>query len=215
MSWSVPVPLLAAAILATAWFSTPGALLLVVCVAALLGAVTSAVHHAEVIAHRVGEPFGTLVLALAITVIEAALVLAIMLAGASNAAAVARDTIYSAVMIICNGVVGICVLLGGLHHREQSLRIEGTYTGLAALAALSALVLVIPALTTSAPGGWYTASQLLFVGASSLALWGVFAFIQTVRHRDDFLPETRPGDETVHAPPPTPGQAWACCSSRS
>jgi Ca2+:H+ antiporter len=167
------------------------------------------VHHAEVIAHKVGEPYGTIVLALAVTVIEAALVLSIMLAGGANAAAVPRDTVYSAVMIICTGVVGVCILLGGLRHSEQSFRIEGTNSGLAALAALSVLVLVMPSLTTSSPGATYTNSQLVFVALSSLALWGVFVFIQTVRHRDYFLPAAAPADESVHAPPPSSGAAWA------
>jgi Ca2+:H+ antiporter len=171
--------------------------------------VAASVHHAEVIAHKVGEPYGTIVLALAITVIEAALVLSIMLAGGANAAAVPRDTVYSAVMIICTGVVGVCILLGGLRHREQSFRIEGTNSGLAALAALSVLVLVMPSLTTSSPGATYTNSQLVFVALSSLALWVVFVFIQTVRHRDYFLPAVAPADESVHAAPPSTGAAWA------
>jgi Ca2+:H+ antiporter len=171
--------------------------------------VAASVHHAEVIAHKVGEPYGTIVLALAVTVIEAALVLSIMLAGGANAAAVPRDTVYSAVMIICTGVVGVCILLGGLRHREQSFRIEGTNSGLAALAALSVLVLVMPSLTTSSPGATYTNSQLVFVALSSLALWLVFVFIQTVRHRDYFLPAVAPADESVHAAPPSTGAAWA------
>jgi Ca2+:H+ antiporter len=183
-------------------------LMLLVCVPALVAAVIAAVHHAEVIAHKVGEPFGTLVLAIAVTVIETALVLSIMLAGGANSASVPRDTVYSAVMIICNGVVGVCILVGGLRHREQTFRIEGTGSGLAALAALSTLVLVTPALTTSSPGATYTNAQLVFVALSSLALWAVFVFIQTVRHRDYFLPAVSPADESVHAPPPGTTAAW-------
>lgn len=171
--------------------------------AALVGAVVSAVHHAEVIAHKVGEPYGTLVLALAVTVIEVALVLSMMLAGGANAATVPRDTIYAAVMIICNGVVGVCLLVGGLQHREQFFRIEGTGSALAALAVLSTLVLVMPSLTVSAPGASYTPSQLVFVALGSITLWLVFVFIQTVRHRDYFLPAEAIADETVHAPPPS------------
>lgn len=195
-------PLLAAAVLGAGLALPMGTVLLLACMPALVLAVISAVHHAEVIAHKVGEPFGTLVLALAVTVIEVALVLSMMLAGGANAATVPRDTIYSAVMIICNGVVGICLLLGGLRHREQLFRIEGTGSGLAALVVMSTLVLVLPSLTTSAPGGSYTASQLLFVAAGSLVLWLVFVFIQTVRHRDYFLPAVGAEDESVHAPPP-------------
>ncbi len=203
------LPLVAIGVLASG-LALPGQLVaLIACVPALLAAVAASVHHAEVIAHKVGEPYGTIVLALAVTVIEAALVLSIMLAGGANAAAVPRDTVYSAVMIICTGVVGVCILLGGLRHREQSFRIEGTNSGLAALAALSVLVLVMPSLTTSSPGATYTNSQLVFVALSSLALWVVFVFIQTVRHRDYFLPAVAPADESVHAAPPSTGAAWA------
>ena len=203
------LPMVAIGVLASG-LALPGQLVaLIACVPALLAAVAASVHHAEVIAHKVGEPYGTIVLALAITVIEAALVLSIMLAGGANAAAVPRDTVYSAVMIICTGVVGVCILLGGLRHREQSFRIEGTNSGLAALAALSVLVLVMPSLTTSSPGATYTNSQLVFVALSSLALWVVLVFIQTVRHRDYFLPAVAPADESVHAAPPSTGAAWA------
>lgn len=208
MPWPYYLPALAVATLLAAIFVPMGPLLLLACGAALLAAVTSAVHHAEVIAHRTGEPVGTLVLALAVTVIEAALVLSIMLAGGAKDAGVARDTVYSAVMIICNGVVGICLLLGGIRHLEQSFRIEGTGSGLAGLAVLCTLVLVAPTLTTSAPAGAYTHSQLIFVAASSLTLWLVFIFIQTVRHRDYFLPDALPGDEPGRAPSLGTRAAW-------
>jgi Ca2+:H+ antiporter len=179
------------------------------CGAALAGAVFAAVHHAEVVAHRVGEPFGTLVLALAVTAIEAALILSMMIAGGQDMAVLPRDAIYAAVMIICTGVVGLCLLLGGLAHREQAFRVEGTGAGLAALIVMAVLTLVLPAFTTSTPGGTYSRSQLAFVAVSSAALWGVFVFIQTVRHRDYFIPAANASDPAAHAEPPTKGQAWA------
>lgn len=203
MTWPIVLPLLSAGVLIAGLFLPLGTAVLLLCVTALLAAVVCAVHHAEVIAHKVGEPYGTLVLALAVTVIEVALVLSMMLAGGANSATVPRDTIYSAVMVICNGVVGVCLLVGGLHHREQFFRIEGMGSGMAALAVLATLVLVMPTLTVSAPGGSYTASQLIFVAAGSLLLWLVFVFIQTVRHRDYFLPAAQAADESVHAPPPS------------
>lgn len=203
MTWPIILPLLSAGVLIAGFFLPLNAAVLVLCVAALLAAVTCAVHHAEVIAHKVGEPYGTLVLALAVTVIEVALVLSMMLAGGANSATVPRDTIYSALMVICNGVVGVCLLVGGLHHREQFFRIEGMGSGMAALAVLATLVLVMPSLTVSASVGSYTASQLIFVAAGSLLLWLVFVFIQTVRHRDYFLPAVQAADESVHAPPPS------------
>lgn len=202
MTWPLYIPLLSTAVLLAGLILPLGSVLLLACVLALVGAVVCAVHHAEVIAHKVGEPFGTLVLALAVTVIEVALVLSMMLAGGADAASVPRDTIYAAIMVICNGVVGVCLLLGGLRHREQLFRIEGTGSGLAALAVLATLVLVMPSLTVSAPGGSYTASQLVFVALGSFTLWLVFVFIQTVRHRDYFLPANATHDETAHAPPP-------------
>ena len=206
--WPIYLPLLSlvAAAIGVAGFSAP--LLLAFMCASLFGAVIASVHHAEVIAHKIGEPYGTLVLALAVTVIEVALILSLMVARGEAAASLPRDTVYAAVMIICNGVVGLCVLIGGLRHREQSFRIEGTGSGFAALAALSVLVLVMPRLTVSSSEGSYTNSQLVFVALSSLALWLVFVFIQTVRHRDYFLPAQRPEDESLHAEPPSHRAAW-------
>lgn len=206
--WPLYLPLagLLALAVGLGGFSAP--LITAVMCIALLGAVVAAVHHAEVIAHKIGEPFGTLVLALAVTIIEVALILSLMLARGDAAATLPRDTVYAAVMVICNGVVGLCVLIGGLRHREQSFRIEGTGSGFAALAALSVLVLVMPRLTVSSAEGSYTNSQLVFVALSSLALWLVFVFIQTVRHRDYFLPAQKPEDESCHAEPPAARTAW-------
>ena len=207
--WTWIVPLAAAALLAMAAAMGAGTILVPLCAAALIGAVIAGVHHAEVVAHRVGEPFGTLVLAVAVTVIEASLILSIMLAGGPDAAVLPRDTIFSAIMIICNGVVGICVLVGGLHHREQTFRVEGSGPALAALVALATLSLVLPSFTTSAPGGTYSVPQLAFAAVASIALWAVFVFVQTVRHRDYFLPAADKANEEVHAQPPTNAQAWA------
>lgn len=206
--WPVYVPLLAALVFILGLSARIEGFLLLLSVLALLGAVIAAVHHAEVIAQRVGEPYGTLVLALAVTVIEVALILSLMLANAAKAATVPRDTVYAAVMIICNGVVGLCLLIGGMRHREQFFRIEGTGSGFAALATLSVLVLVMPSFTTSSDEGIYTDSQLIFVALSSLALWLVFVFIQTIRHRDYFLPPESAADENVHAAPPSKRESW-------
>ena len=121
--WEVFVPIIAAAMLAAGLMWPASPLILALCVPALCAAVFAAVHHAEVVAHRVGEPYGTLVLAVAVTVIEVALILSVMLASGPQKATLPRDTIFAAVMIICNGVVGVCLLVGGWHHREQSFRI--------------------------------------------------------------------------------------------
>lgn len=209
LQWATLVPIAAAAVLGAALLLTPGVGLITVCALALVGAVIAAVHHAEVVAHRVGEPFGTLVLAVAITVIEVALIISLMLAGGDDKAMLPRDTIFSAVMIICTGVVGVCLLVGGLHHHEQSFHLDGANSALAALVALAGLSLVLPTFTTSAGEGIYTLSQLAFVGVSSLVLWAAFVFVQTVRHRDYFLPPADAANEDVHALPPTVAQAWA------
>ncbi len=207
--WTHAIPVAGAALLVLSVWVPLSALLAFACAAALIGAVTTAVHHAEVVAHRVGEPFGTLVLAVAITVIEVALIISLMLAGGPDKATLPRDTIFSAVMIICTGVVGICLLAGGLSHHEQSFKLEGANSALAALVALAGLTLVMPSFTTSSSVGTYTVSQLAFVAVSSLALWSVFVFVQTVRHRDYFLPDHHVTDEAVHAAPPSVAQAWA------
>ena len=191
--WTWLIPVLALASLVAALVAGVGTLLTMLCGVALMGTVIAAVHHAEVVAHRVGEPFGTLVLAVAVTVIEAALILSMVIAGGNDMAVLARDSIYAAVMIICTGVVGICVLLGGIAHREQTFRVEGAGAGLAALIVMSALTLVLPAFTTTTPGGTYSSSQLAFVAVSSAALWAIFIFVQTVRHRDYFIPGDRRG----------------------
>jgi Ca2+:H+ antiporter len=207
--WPVFVPLAATLLLATLLLMPLGTLLAVLSALALVASVLAAVHHAEVVAHRVGEPFGTLVLALAVTAIEVALIVSLMLAGGPDKATLARDTVYATVMIISSGVIGICLLLGGLRHREQSFRIEGASPAFAAMVTLATLVLVMPVFTKSAPGASYSPTQLVFVGVSSLLLWCVFVFFQTVRHRDYFLPRVDPANEASHAPPPSGRRALA------
>jgi Ca2+:H+ antiporter len=206
--WTWLIPVLSLAWLAAALAAGVGAWLAVPCSAALVAAVIAAVHHAEVVAHRVGEPFGTLVLAVAVTAIETALILSMVIAGGDSMAALPRDAVYAAVMIICNGVVGICVLVGGLAHREQTFRVEGAGAGLAALMVMSTLTLVLPVFTTTTPAGTYSGSQLGFVAVTSGALWAIFVFVQTVRHRDYFIPMTDTANPDVHAVLPTARTAW-------
>jgi Ca2+:H+ antiporter len=205
--WPTALPLAALALLAAGTQLAGGAALALLCAAALVGAVVASVHHAEVVAHRVGEPYGTLVLALAITVIEVALIVSLMLSGGQATATLPRDTLYATVMIICNGVVGVCLLAGGLRHREQVFRVAAVSPALAALVVLCTITLVMPVFTTSSPEGTYTASQLAFTGTVSLALWAVYVFVQTVRHRDYFLPDEDVSNASVHAEPPTARQA--------
>jgi Ca2+:H+ antiporter len=174
---------------------------------ALFAAVGAAIHHAEVVAHRVGEPFGTLVLAVAVTIIEVALIVALMLAGGEGANTLARDTVFSAVMIVSNGILGLSFLVGGARHGVLAFRVEGTSPALASLGALAGLALVIPSFTSTTVGPTYSNSQLAFAGVTSLVLYGVFIFVQTVRHRDYFLPVDTENVE-VHAAPPPNWVAW-------
>ncbi len=174
----------------------------------LIGAVVAAVHHAEVVAHRVGEPFGTLVLAVAVTVIEVSLIISLMTSGGGDAATLARDTVFAAIMIILNGIVGICLLVGGVRHHEQAFGLKGVSAALCVLAAMATLSLILPNYTLSAAGPFFTTSQLIFTACVSLALYATFVLIQTVRHRDYFLPAGDTGeDEDSHAEPPTNAQA--------
>jgi Ca2+:H+ antiporter len=180
----------------------PRPVLLALVAAALIAAVLVAVYHAEVVAHAVGEPFGTLILALAVTVIETALIVSMMLSGGAGAAALARDTVYAAVMIVCNGVVGCCLVVGAVRHRVLLFRVDGTNPLLSVLIALSVLILVLPTFTTTTSGPSFSPAQLIFAGVMSLVLYGLFVFVQTVRHRDYFL-AVGPDDEEEHAEPPT------------
>jgi Ca2+:H+ antiporter len=199
--WAWLIPVLATALLGWTLAVPPGPLMAMLCFVALMATVIAAVHHAEVVAHRVGEPFGTLVLALAITIIEVALIITVMRGGGSGSAALARDTLFAAIMIICNGVLGLCLLFGGLRHHEQSFRVEGANAALAGLITMSALSLVLPNFTVAAPGPTYTTAQLEFAAIGSLAVWCVFVFVQTVRHREYFLPSDDDAPDGHGAPP--------------
>jgi Ca2+:H+ antiporter len=167
---------------------------------ALFATVFAAVYHAEVVAHRVGEPFGTLILALAVTIIEVALIVSMMITGGTDTAGLARDTVFAAVMIVCNGIIGLCLLAGGVRHREQGFQFQGAQAALSVLIALTTLTLILPNFTSTSAGPTFSSSQLVFAAIVSLILYGSFLFVQTVRHRDYFIPAE--GGEEAHAPPP-------------
>lgn len=156
--------------------------------ALLIFSVLTSVHQAEKIAHHLGEPYGALVLAVSVTIIEVALIISMMLTGKPGSDLVARDTVFSAVMIVMNGLVGISIFLGCLKHHELSFRVEGANPALTVICALAILTMVLPVYTTTTPGIDYSQSQLIFVGIASLVLYGIFVFVQTVRHTDYFLP---------------------------
>ena len=171
-----------------------------VMVGIMLGAVFAAVHHADVIAHRIGEPFGTLVLTLAVTVIEVALIESIVLTPGSSPA-LARDTVFAVIMIVCNGLVGLCILWGGLRHHEQEFQTSGAGVYLSLLAALSILTLVLPNYTVTTIGPYFSNTQLIFVSIVTIILYVAFLFIQTSRHTDYFRAESATARDGDHAYP--------------
>jgi Ca2+:H+ antiporter len=199
--WTWIVPILAALALGLAFLvpGMPGIVPLLV--AGLCASVVASVHHAEVVALKVGEPFGTLVLALAVTAIEVALIVTMMLAGGEANAGLPRDTVFAAVMLILNGIIGLSLIAGSRRHAVQRYRIDGVTAALATLTAIVVVTLVLPNYT-AARGPFYSHSQLAFISVVTLVLFAAFTLFQTVRHRDYFLPVER-GDEASHAPPPT------------
>jgi Ca2+:H+ antiporter len=199
--WTWIWPVLAWAILLATPFLGSSGLIDAAAGIALLATVFAAVYHAEIVAHRVGEPFGTLILALAVTIIETALIVSVMIAAPAEKAGLARDTVFAAVMIVCNGIVGACLLAGGARHREQGFQVQGASAALAVLVALTSLSMILPNLAASDLGPLYSKPQLIFAGLVSLVLYCSFVFVQTVRHRDYFL-SVKDDDPEVHAPPP-------------
>ena len=185
-TWSIGAPILAGVVLVmalTGFRTTPAWVFEALVVVGLVAGILAAVFHAEVVAHRVGEPYGTLVLALAVTAIEVALIVSLMMAGGNAANGLARDAVFASVMIILNGMVGVCLLSGGRRH--------------------AVLTLVLPNFTTTTHGPVYSTSQLTFIAVVSLVLYGTFLMVQTVKHRDYFLPVEAQADEAVHAQPPS------------
>jgi Ca2+:H+ antiporter len=206
-AWALIVPAIGVASLAAASWAASSVLVALVIGVVLVVCVFAAVHHAEIVALRIGEPFGTLVLAVAVTVIEVALIVSIMLEAGEGAESLARDTVFAAVMIVCNGIVGVCLLAGGVRHRIQAFHLQGALAGLAVLAALTVLTLIVPNVTTTTPGPTLNPVQLLFAGFISLILYGAFVFVQTIRHRDFFLPPDVEED-SAHAEAPSARIAW-------
>jgi Ca2+:H+ antiporter len=205
--WTVVVPATGAVGVALAWGGSPGPGTAVLLAFLLAGSVLAAVHHAEVIAHRVDEPFGSLILALAVTLIEVALIVTLMASGGSDTASLARDTVFAAIMITCNGILGLSVLVGALRQHVATFNAEATATSLATVATLSTLSLVLPSFTTSTTGPEFSGSQLTFAAVASVVLYGSFVLVQTVRHRVMFAPETDASLEHGEGGPPTNREA--------
>lgn len=212
-AWTWIAPTLASGVLALKFLDVvpPDATAFLVVAGVLLAAaVFAAVHHAEVLALKLGEPFGSILLAVAVTVIEVALIVSIMVSGAEGNDAVARDTVFAAVMIVLNGVVGLCLVAGGQRHFEQTFQLQGASSALAVLGTLASLALILPNYTLTVLGPSYSPTQAIFVGIASLVLWGVFVFVQTVKHRAYFLDDIEEGAEVKHHENPSDRDALAC-----
>ena len=218
LQWTLVIPLAAAVILMATWAHHDNAAELILIAAGLFGVVFAAVHHAEVIAHRVGEPFGSLILAVAVTVIEVGMIVMLMAGGGPGAATYARDTVFAAVMITLNGIVGISLVVGALRHRLVSFNASGSGSALATVITLAGVCLVLPGFTISSKGLEYSEAQLGFAAVASLILYAGFVFTQTVRHRDFFVPVSADRDGRVtglmdadgdgHADPPSARETW-------
>jgi Ca2+:H+ antiporter len=200
------IPLVALLALAFSWGRAVPFGVLVILGVILAAAVIAAVHHAEVVAHRVGEPFGSLILALAVTIIEVGMIVTLMISNPETGSNLARDTVFAAVMITCNGIVGAAIIIKALRRRVAVFKPEGVGGALATIAVIATLSLVLPRFTTSTAGPTFSATQLTYAAIVSLALYLLFVFIQTHRHRDFFLPPTLPTSERSkknHAPAPS------------
>lgn len=202
----IVVPVIAALTLVFTWGRGLPLPVVIIVGIVLIGGVLTAVHHAEVVAHRVGEPLGSIILAVAVTVIEVGLIIMLMTSGAHGAETLARDTAFAAVMITCNGIVGLSLLLGSLRHDIPRFNPEGTGAALGVVATLAVLTLVVPAFTVSESGGEFTPAQLAFAAVAAVVLYAAFIYTQTGRHRDFFLPvgsTGKPISSEEHAVPPT------------
>ncbi len=206
-SWTTAIPIVALLTLIPTWGAKPPGVVLAVIALLLGGAVFAAVHHAEVIAHRVGEPFGSLVLAISVTIIEVGLIVTLMVSGGSETDTLARDTVFAAAMITCNGILGLSILVAALRRHVAEFNAEGMASALATVGTLATLTLVLPTFTTSTSGPEFTTGQLAFAAVASIALYALFVLVQTVRHRDYFLPDEADAPPEVHAAPPTNREA--------
>lgn len=205
------LPAIAIAMLALSWERELSTLPLLGLALVLVATVFVAVHHAEVVALRVGEPFGSLILAVAVTIIEVGMIVVLIIDDPGSANDLPRDTVFAAVMITTNGIVGLSLLVKTLKQRVATFKSEGVSGAMATIAALSVLSLVLPSVTTSSPGPTFTPSQLIFAAVASLVLYLTFVAVQTVRHRDYFLPPVTTATKSVentHVTPPSTRLAW-------
>src|SRR3954470_22836826 len=203
--WTTVLPVVGGLTLAASWGTKPGTAVLLIVAVVLIGAVLAGVHHAQVVAHPMGEPFGSLILAVAVTVIEVGLIVTLMVSGGDDVSTLARDTVFAAAMITCNGIVGLSLLIAALREHVVSFRAESATAALSTVATLATLTLVLPSFTTSTPGGEFSGEQLAFAAVASLALYG--------RRRGSRTASTRSGRR--RRPSASSSRCSFCCPRRS
>jgi len=189
---TIVLPLVALAALAATWHRSIPVAVTALLGALLIGSVLAAVHHADVVAHRVGEPLGSIVLAVAVTVIEVSLIVTLMTTSDGGNASLARDTVFAAVIITCNGIAGLAILVGSIKHGTLRFNTEGAGAALIVVVTLTTLTLIVPDFTVSEPGPEFTPEQLGFVAVAAVLLYAAFVHTQTSRHRSFFLPVSEP-----------------------
>lgn len=186
VQWTITIPVLAWILyfsglnIESTFFQIAAGILLVF-------SIMSAVHHSEIIAERVGEPFGTIILAISITVIEVSIIVSLMISEGQAAASLPRDTVYAATMLILNGIIGLCLLIGGMKHYEQNFSAPSVTIALISLVSIIVFTLVFPTFTESVQGGYYSKPQLIFASIVCLVIYTSFLFAQTRRYRQYFL----------------------------
>lgn len=203
------IPVIALVALALSWGRSLPDLILAILGLVLTASVIAAVHHAEVVAHRVGEPFGSLILALAVTIIEVGMIVTLMLSSPDSSSELARDTVFAAVMISCNGIVGIAIIIKALRKRVATFKSQGVGGALATIGVIATLSLVLPTFTTSTAGPTFSTTQLIYAAVASLGLYLLFVFVQTFRHCDFFLPPALPKTESSNGETPKKTHAAA------
>lgn len=186
LQWTIIIPILAWSLFFSGYITDSYYLEGLASILLILS-VMAAVHHSEIIAERVGEPFGTIILAISITVIEVSIIVSLMMSEGEGAASLARDTVYAATMLILNGIVGLCLVIGSLKHHEQNFSKPSVTIALVSLVSIVVFTLVFPTFTESVSGSYYSTPQLAFASIACLVIYGVFLFAQTRRHRQYFL----------------------------
>ena len=202
-------PLIALALVIAFWSTPPDLAGVILLAVVLAGGVVSSVHHVEIVAAYVGRVWGAILLALSVTVIEVGIIIAIMSEAGSSASTLGRDTIFAAVMITVNGIIGFSVVAATLRSSTSSFNSEGSGAALGAIATIATLGLVLPTFTSGSAGPTFTEPQLIFVALVSLGIYALFLWVLTVRNKEHFEDLERPPTQALHLPPTKRTFLWS------